>query len=92
MARACLNAQALQRRHQEVLEAFADKPLAVPAYFLGSEYDVATWWGAEALNRVDEVISDFRGQTILPGCGHWMQQERPDETNRILIDFLEGLD
>ena len=77
---------------QKVLEAYADKPLAVPAYFLGAEYDVATWWGAEALNRVDEVISDFRGQTILPGCGHWMQQERPDETNRILIDFLEGLD
>ena len=25
---------------------------------------------------------------ILDGCGHWVQQERPDEVNRLLIDWL----
>lgn len=28
------------------------------------------------------------GSVILPGCGHWIQQERTEETNRILLDFL----
>ena len=29
---------------------------------------------------------------MLPGCGHWTQQERPDEVNAALIAFLRGLD
>jgi pimeloyl-ACP methyl ester carboxylesterase len=28
---------------------------------------------------------------ILPGCGHWTQQERPDEVNAALLDFLGSL-
>jgi pimeloyl-ACP methyl ester carboxylesterase len=30
-------------------------------------------------------------QTVLPGAGHWIQQERPDEVNRLLLDFLRSL-
>ena len=77
---------------REVLTPYAKTKLAVPAYFIGSDYDVATWWGAEALERVDEVIEDFRGQTILSRCGHWIQQERVAQTNKILLEFLAGLD
>jgi pimeloyl-ACP methyl ester carboxylesterase len=25
---------------------------------------------------------------FLPGCGHWVQQERPAEVNAEMIDFL----
>jgi pimeloyl-ACP methyl ester carboxylesterase len=28
---------------------------------------------------------------ILPGCGHWTQQERPDEVNAALLEFLGRL-
>ncbi len=76
---------------QKLLEPYADRPLAIPAYFIGGEYDIATVWGAETLARAKEVIADFRGQSVLPRCGHWIQQERPEDTNRILIEFLEGL-
>ncbi len=27
---------------------------------------------------------------ILPACGHWPQREKPDEFNRILLDFLHS--
>jgi soluble epoxide hydrolase/lipid-phosphate phosphatase len=27
----------------------------------------------------------------LERCGHWTQQERPDEVNRLLLDFLGSL-
>lgn len=76
---------------QRVLAPFAGSKLAVPAYFIGGEFDVATWWGAECTARAREVIDDYRGETVLPGCGHWIQQERPAETNRLLIEFLAGL-
>jgi pimeloyl-ACP methyl ester carboxylesterase len=29
---------------------------------------------------------------MLPGCGHWTQQERPEEVNGAMIDFLRSLD
>ncbi len=76
---------------QRILARYGDTKLAVPAYFIGGEYDVATWWGAEARQRATEVITDYRGETVFEGCGHWIQQERPDATNRVLIDFLESI-
>jgi pimeloyl-ACP methyl ester carboxylesterase len=33
------------------------------------------------------LVSDLEVVTI-PGCGHWTQQEKPAELNRILIDWL----
>jgi pimeloyl-ACP methyl ester carboxylesterase len=29
---------------------------------------------------------------MLPGCGHWTQQERAPEVNAAMIDFLRQLD
>jgi pimeloyl-ACP methyl ester carboxylesterase len=28
---------------------------------------------------------------VLPGCGHWTQQERPGEVNALLVPWLETL-
>ena len=28
---------------------------------------------------------------MLPGCGHWTQQERPGEVNAAIIEFLRSL-
>ena len=73
------------------LEAQKDKPLTSPALFIGGAFDVATQWGAEAIARAAERMPAYRGTTILPGCGHWIQQERAEDTNRLLIDFLQEL-
>lgn len=73
------------------LAEVAQRPLEVPAMFLGAEYDVATWWGAEAIARAAERIPNWLGSRVLPGCGHWLQQERADETNAVLLEFLRAL-
>ena len=39
----------------------------------------------------ERTLPQLRGSTILPGCGHWTQQERPDEVNSLLTDFLRSL-
>jgi pimeloyl-ACP methyl ester carboxylesterase len=48
--------------------------------------------------RMKEVIADLaryvpqlRDTIMLPGCGHWTQQERPHEVNKAIIDFLRAL-
>jgi pimeloyl-ACP methyl ester carboxylesterase len=36
-------------------------------------------------------MKDLRKLVLIPGCGHWTQQENPDEVNAELIGFLKGL-
>ncbi|RFZ03031.1 Soluble epoxide hydrolase [Mycobacterium marinum] len=67
------------------------KPLSAPALFIGGQYDVGTTWGAEAIARAHEVMSDYRGTHMVADVGHWIQREAPDETNRLLLEFLGGL-
>jgi len=38
-----------------------------------------------------EHNANLRKKLILPGVGHWTQQESPDAVNRALIEFLRGL-
>ncbi|HET6795341.1 MAG TPA: alpha/beta hydrolase, partial [Acidimicrobiales bacterium] len=68
--------------------AFSSQPIEVPSLFLGGERDGPTLWGAGNIARFDQTLPDLRGSHILPGCGHWVQQERADEVNRLLVDFV----
>jgi pimeloyl-ACP methyl ester carboxylesterase len=37
-------------------------------------------------------VLDHRGNTIIEGAGHWVQQEAPDEVNAALLAFLGSLE
>ena len=37
------------------------------------------------------VVDDLRGVILIPGAGHWIQQERPEQTNAAVLEFLSGL-
>jgi pimeloyl-ACP methyl ester carboxylesterase len=37
-----------------------------------------------------EQLPDFRGATVVEGAGHWIQQERPAETNAAFLSFLDA--
>ena len=78
-------------RDWERLESYQNKPLAVPALFIGGDRDIVTIWSQEAIARADEMITDLRGRIIIPNCGHWIQQEQPEAVNKALIDFLKSL-
>lgn len=67
------------------LEAKLDQP----ALFIGGELDTATRLGS--LEPMKALVSNLKGIIILPGCGHWIQQERPHEVNDQLIVFLNSV-
>jgi pimeloyl-ACP methyl ester carboxylesterase len=73
------------------LTAWRGLPINAPSLFIGGEKDGPTIWGAGAIARYPETLPGLRGSHILPGCGHWVQQERPDEVNELLADFLKSL-
>ena len=33
----------------------------------------------------------LKGKVRLPGAGHWIQQDRPDDVNRLMIEFLRSV-
>lgn len=78
-------------RDFEDLAAFAGQPITIPALFIGGERDGPTVWGGAAIAKFPETLPFLHASEILPGCGHWVQQERPEETNRLLLDFLSAI-
>lgn len=66
-------------------------PIRVPSLFIGGDRDGPTQLGRRAIERFDQTLPGLVRAEILEGCGHWTQQEKPAEVNRILLDFLAGL-
>ena len=65
----------------------------MPALFIAGERDlVLTFPGIDRLvPSLANFVPDLRRTIILPGCGHWTQQERAAEVNAAMIDFLRSL-
>lgn len=75
------------------LSEFAGKPLVQPSCFIGGERDMvrALIPGVDLYQDPGGACTDFRGSTILPGIGHWVQQEAPADTNAALERFLAAI-
>ena len=75
-------------RDWEDLSVLRGRPIEVPAMFIGGDRDGPTLWGAASIERFAETLPRLYRSTVLVGCGHWTQQERAEEVNAALIEFL----
>jgi pimeloyl-ACP methyl ester carboxylesterase len=65
--------------------------LRQPTLFIAGDRDgVLGFWGEE-VDTLEQHVPNLTRKVILAGVGHWTQQERPDEVNRLLLEFLHGL-
>jgi pimeloyl-ACP methyl ester carboxylesterase len=78
-------------RDWEDLAPFAGAPLTQPSLFVGGSLDASTTWLADAIKAYPVTLPGLVASHLLDGCGHWIQQERPTELNRILVDWLAAL-
>jgi pimeloyl-ACP methyl ester carboxylesterase len=77
-------------RNWELTAELADMKISVPCLFIGGTADpVLAFTRAD---RAAEIVSGPYRQVMIDGAGHWLQQERPDEVNAILLEFLNGLE
>jgi pimeloyl-ACP methyl ester carboxylesterase len=74
------------------LAAWTRAPIPVPALFIGGDRDGPTLMGRGAIERFGATLPRLWRSEILAGCGHWTQQERPNEVNELLLAFLRSLD
>jgi pimeloyl-ACP methyl ester carboxylesterase len=73
------------------LQVWKGRPIMVPALFIAGEKDGPAIWGAHAIERHAQTLPGLRGSHILPGCGHWVQQERSEAVSTLLVDWLLSL-
>ena len=81
------------RRNWELSGPWRGQPIRQPSQFIaGSRDGVLRFPAAKSqLEAYPTTLPGLRGSHILDGAGHWIQQERASEVNRLLIEFLKGL-
>ena len=64
-----------------------------PSAFIGGELDAIRKFvpGGDLFADPGANCADFRGSTIVPGAGHWVQQEAPAAVNAALDEFVDSL-
>ena len=82
-------------RDWEHMSGIPDRIVKQPSLFIVGERDlVLKMFGGSkeaAFERMAANAADHRGSHLIPKIGHWTQQEAPDETTGILIDWLARL-
>ncbi|HMN73731.1 MAG TPA: alpha/beta hydrolase [Rhodoblastus sp.] len=80
-------------RNWELSAPWQDAKITQPSLFIAGAKDpvITGLIGAKALEQMDAFLPGLRGKAIIEGAGHWIQQEKPAEVNRALIDFIKGL-
>ncbi|KOV77328.1 epoxide hydrolase [Streptomyces sp. NRRL WC-3618] len=78
-------------RDWEDLAPHRGAPIKQPSLFIGGALDASTTWMSDAIDAYPTTLPALSASHLLQGCGHWIQQERPDEVNSLLTDWLTTL-
>jgi pimeloyl-ACP methyl ester carboxylesterase len=78
-------------RSWELLAAFDGATVTVPALYIVGDRDMLVAVFQQAIAKQSTFVPHLRPAIMLPGCGHWTQQERASEVSVAMIDFLRKL-
>lgn len=87
--RSSLNRYRNMDRDWEELPELATTKIHQPALFLIGEQDPGRPFAP--IEPMKALVPHLQEPVIVPGAGHWLQQERPAEVNAALLGFLKGL-
>ena len=80
-------------RNWELMAPWQGAVIQQPALFIAGTRDpvIAGPMGRKALDALPQAVPGLRRTVMIEGAGHWIQQERPEEVNAALIEFLAEL-
>ena len=80
-------------RSWELLAPFAGARVSVPALYVAGDRDLVVRFPGmdQLIPNLSKFVPKLRRTVMLPGCGHWTQQERPREVNDAMLEFLKGM-
>jgi pimeloyl-ACP methyl ester carboxylesterase len=72
------------------LEVFSGRTIDVPATFISGRSDWGIYQTPGAIEKMQKsACTRLKEIHLIEGAGHWVQQEQPDEVNRLLLGFLK---
>ncbi len=88
-----LNRYRNQERDWERLTGLDGARISQPACFIAGSRDGVLKFvpKVDLVENMKRWTDDLRVCSIIEGAGHWIQQERPDEVTRLLLEFLATL-
>jgi pimeloyl-ACP methyl ester carboxylesterase len=80
-------------RNWELLAPFAGANVTVPALYVAGDRDLVVRFPGmdQLIANLSRFVPQLRRTVMLPGCGHWTQQERASEVNNLMLEFLKGV-
>lgn len=78
-------------RSWELMAAFSQAVVTVPALYIAGDHDIIVEVFQPIIAKQSTMVPKLRPAIMLPGCGHWTQQERAPQVNAAMIDFLHTL-
>ncbi|MGK8323044.1 alpha/beta fold hydrolase [Pseudomonas aeruginosa] len=76
-------------RNWELTPFWNGAVLIQPLLFIAGELDGVLTMAGEEYEALDINARQLIGKELIPGAGHWIQQERPDHVNQLLLNFVE---
>jgi pimeloyl-ACP methyl ester carboxylesterase len=77
-------------RNWELTEAIDGAKVEAPSLFVGGSLDPVLFMTPPSIQ--EGWLTDHRGDVLVEGAGHWVQQEAPAAVNDALLRFLAGID
>jgi pimeloyl-ACP methyl ester carboxylesterase len=65
------------------------RKLLQPTLYIGGEDDAVVEFARPAVDNLEKSVPNLWKKVLLPGVGHWTEQEAPGEVNRLMIEFLK---
>lgn len=81
------------RRNRELLMPWRGCPVRQPSMFIAGSRDGVLKFPAskKQIEAFSTTLPGLRGCHVLEGAGHWIQRERAEQVNALLLEFLKGL-
>ena len=73
----------------EILAPYEHEPVKVPALYMVGDRDAPWVWSRQTIAQMGDRVPALRGQVLLENCGHWAQQEVPEQVNSALVAFFD---
>ena len=74
-------------KYFEAIKAYTGKTIEVPVTFIAGAKDWGPYQSYGNFEAMKATIADLSIHFI-EGAGHWVQQEKPNEVNELMIDFI----
>ncbi len=88
-----LNKYRTHKADYELLKSQTDHKIYQPALFIGGDKDPVLKMipGRNVVDIMKPNVPNLMRAVVLDNCGHWTQQEKPEEVNRLLLEWLDDL-